>query len=75
MNENSTNTEQKQKERIGLVQVTLSVLAAMFGVQNHEKHRRDFEKGDPIQFILIGILFVVLFVFTLIWIVGLIIRH
>jgi len=73
MNEKSTNAEQKQKERIGLVQVALSVLAAMFGVQNHEKHQRDFEQGDPVQFIVIGILFVVLFIFTLIWIVNLII--
>jgi uncharacterized membrane protein YidH (DUF202 family) len=73
MNEKSTTAEQKQKERIGLIQVTLSVLAAMFGVQNHEKHQRDFEQGDPIQFIVIGILFVLLFIFTLIWIVNLII--
>ena len=66
------NADSNQSNRAGLsvFQVIYSVLAAMFGVQNQERHKRDFEQGDPTQFIVVGILFVVVFVFSLIWIVN-----
>lgn len=52
-----------------LFDVVISVISAMFGVQNHDRHQRDFEQGDPVQFIVVGILFVLAFIFILIWIV------
>jgi uncharacterized membrane protein YidH (DUF202 family) len=69
MPESESNPEQK-KSGLGVFQVIYSVLAAMFGVQNHERHKRDFEEGDPMQFIVVGIGFVVAFVFGIIWLVN-----
>lgn len=67
----SPNAEQPQADSsLGVFQVIYSVLAAMVGVQNHERHKRDFEQGDPMQFIVVGILFVVGFIFGLIWLVN-----
>lgn len=62
--------DSKNESGLSIFQVIYSVLAAMFGVQNQDRHKRDFEKGDPTQFIVVGILFVVVFVFGLIWIVN-----
>ena len=73
MSKISNLPENEKKEGMGLHQVILSVLAAMFGVQSQEKHQRDFEQGDATQFIVVGILFVVIFVLSLLWIVDLII--
>jgi len=55
---------------IGLIQTVLSIFAAVFGVQSEEKHKRDFEKGDATNFILGGIIFVILFIGTIYFIVG-----
>ncbi len=64
----------ENENRVGFLQVILSVLAALFGVQNHEKHQRDFEHGDPVQFIVVGILLVAMFVLSLVWLVNFIIK-
>lgn len=49
-----------------LLQVALSVLAAAFGVQSNRNRQRDFTKGKPLQYILVGLIFTTLFVLTLI---------
>ena len=64
----------KEESRLSITEVLLSVLAAMFGVQNGDRHQRDFERGDPMQFIVIGILFVLAFILILMWIVDLILQ-
>jgi len=69
------STGQKEKQGLGIFEVLWGVLAAMFGVRDHEKHQRDFEQGDPIQFIVWGVLFVLAFVMTLIWIVDIILAE
>lgn len=66
---------QKESDRHRLIDVFISVIAAMFGVQNHDRHRRDFEKGDPAQFIVVGILFVLAFILVLMWIVEQILKN
>ena len=53
-------------------EVILSVLAAGLGVQNSKNRKRDFENGNPVVFILAGLLFTVLFVLTLILVVNLV---
>ncbi|AMD02365.1 MULTISPECIES: DUF2970 domain-containing protein [Halomonas] len=42
--------------------VVKSVLAAFLGVQKEQQRREDFEKGNPMAFILVGIIMALLFV-------------
>jgi len=43
-------------------QVLLSVLAAAFGVQSGKNRQRDFSRGRPLHFVVIGLLATALFV-------------
>lgn len=45
-----------------LLQTIGSVLAAMIGVQSNERRERDFARGRPRDFIIIGLVLTVLFV-------------
>lgn len=55
-------------------QVTKSVAAAFFGVQSEQNRQRDFTRGKPMQFIIIGLVATALFVVTMILIVKLVLR-
>lgn len=48
-----------------LIQVIKSVLAALFGVQSNKIRTRDFEHGNPLTFIVVGIILVSFFVLIL----------
>lgn len=48
---------------------------SFIGVQKNEIRQRDFEKGNPIHFILMGLLLTVIFIFMVIAIVQLIISQ
>ncbi len=48
-----------------LWQVIHSVLGAFLGVQSSQVHKRDFSKGNPWAYILVGIIATVIFVLTL----------
>ena len=63
-------TEEKQAP--GLWQVAKSVLAAMLGVQKSENYQRDFQYGKPAQYIILGLVFVTLFILILVGIVNLV---
>lgn len=52
-----------------------SVLAAFFGVQGSAARERDFTRGRPLHFILIGVAATAAFVLTLIVIVRLILAQ
>jgi hypothetical protein len=56
----------------GLWQVAKSVLAAMLGVQKSENYQRDFQYGKPRQYIILGLIFVTLFVLILVGVVNLV---
>ena len=45
-------------------QILQSTLAAAFGVQSHKNRVQDFEEGNAGWFILAGIIFTVVFIFT-----------
>ena len=60
--------EEKQAKKPTFLQVVGSVVSAMFGVQSEKARERDFQQGNPMAFILVGIGFVMLFVFTL-WVI------
>lgn len=49
-----------------------SVLAAAFGVQSGKNRSRDFSRGKPSHFILLGLLFTAIFVLLLIGLVKLV---
>jgi len=55
-----------------LWQVAKSVLAAMLGVQKSENYQRDFQYGKPSQYIILGLIFVTLFILILVGIVNLV---
>ncbi|KFZ30549.1 hypothetical protein IDSA_08395 [Pseudidiomarina salinarum] len=64
-----SSSEQKQ-DKPGLLRVALSIIAALFGVQTERNRQRDFGSGSPATYITIGIIFIVLFVLSLILIVN-----
>ena len=55
-----------------LWQVIKSVNAAFLGVQSSKNYQRDFTYGKPSQYIIIGIIGVLLFILTLVGIVKLV---
>ena len=55
-----------------LWQVAKSVLMAFLGVQRNEIYERDFKHGKPWQYIVIGLVFVTLFVFSVVLVVRLV---
>ena len=58
-----------EAKSLSLVQTIKSVLWAMLGIQSRENLKRDFTHGSARNFIITGLLFVILFVITLILIV------
>lgn len=51
----------------------ISVLAAALGVQSGRNRARDFERGKPLHFILLGIIFTAIFVVSVVAVVNLVI--
>lgn len=64
----------ESEEQVGLLKVATSVLAAMFGVRGSKAHERDFTKGRPAAYILVGLVFTALFVGTLVGVVVLVMK-
>lgn len=61
------NDERKDDERpLTLWQMLQSVLAAAFGVQSSKHRARDFSRGKPSHFIILGVLFTLVFVLLLV---------
>lgn len=71
----NSNSDSDAAKSLGILSVVQSVIAAMFGVRNHEKHEKDFAQGDVTQFMIVGVIFVFAFVLILQWIVGLILQE
>lgn len=57
-----------------LWQVIHSVLAAFFGVQSEKNRQRDFRRGKPWQYIVVGLIATALFVLLMIGLVKLVLR-
>ena len=67
--ESPDQSPQQAPKRPGFWSVVQSVLAAAFGVQSEAKRQKDFQHGRPSDYIAIGIVFVILFIVTLVLIV------
>lgn len=46
----------------GPLSIILSVLSAFFGVQSEKNRQRDFQHGQPIHYILVGLIMTLLFI-------------
>lgn len=64
----SEQPSNQQKPR--LISVVKSILAAAIGVQSEKNRTRDFEQGNPLTFIIGGIIFTLLFIATVATVVG-----
>ena len=67
--------EQPIKKSPGILSVVQSVLAAMIGIQSNKKHKEDFESGSVTSYIVVGVIMVIIFIFTLIGIVNSILEN
>ncbi len=74
MSEDSRDHDARPADKGGLSvwQVVKSTLAAAFGVQTPQARERDFRHGNPLTFIVAGIVFTAIFVVVLVVIVNLV---
>jgi len=68
----SDKDKEPEEQALRFGQLLQSVLAAAFGVQSGKNRSRDFSRGKPSQFILLGVLFTAFFVLLLFGIVKLV---
>ena len=66
-------TQKPNKPSLGAV--IKSILAAGIGVQSDKNRTRDFEQGNPLTFIVGGIVFTLLFIATLALVVGFVLSN
>ncbi len=59
----------------GLKDILLSTISAAFGVQSSKNRERDFAKGNLKSYVISGILFVVIFISSIVALVKFIIRQ
>jgi hypothetical protein len=55
----------QNKQKPSLIALIKSILAAAIGVQSDKNRTRDFEQGNPLVFIIGGIVFTLLFIITI----------
>ncbi|MDX5372080.1 MAG: DUF2970 domain-containing protein [Pseudomonadaceae bacterium] len=63
---------EKEDKPLTFREMLQSVLAAAFGVQSGKNRARDFSRGKPSHFIILGVLFTGLFVLVLFGLVKLV---
>jgi hypothetical protein len=66
--------EQDNDKPLTFREMLQSVLAAAFGVQSGKNRARDFSRGKPSHFILLGVLFTSIFVLVLFALVQLVLH-
>ena len=66
---------ESEHERLTLLQMIGSTLAAAFGVQSSRNRERDFTRGKPLHFIIIGVVFTALFVLAVVGVVRLVLSN
>lgn len=60
------------KRPLGWGELLQSILAAALGVQSGKNRTRDFSRGRPVQFIVLGLLFSLIFVLVILGLVRLV---
>ena len=69
---NQDHQSEDTEKGLTILQLIGSTLAAAFGVQSSKNRNRDFSRGKPSQFIIVGIVFTVLFVLGIVSVVRLV---
>ena len=64
-----------KKQKPSLLSVVKSILAAGIGVQSDKNRTKDFEQGNPLTFIIGGIVFTLVFIATIATIVGVVLSN
>ena len=67
-----TAPEQNEPQEPGLLAHIGSVLAAFFGVQSNRARERDFTKGKPSTYIILGIVMTIVFILVIFGVVRLV---
>jgi hypothetical protein len=62
----SIDADEPEQPNLTFWQMLSSVMAAAFGVQSSKNRQRDFSRGKPIHFIIIGLGFTVVFVLVMV---------
>lgn len=65
-------SEEREQGKVSLWEVVKSVGASMFGVQSSAARERDFRHGKPSQYIIVGLIATVLFIFVVVGVVKLV---
>jgi hypothetical protein len=65
----------KNPHKPSLGSVIKSILADGIGVQSDKNRTRDFEQGNPLTFIIGGIVFTILFIATVATVVGIVLSN
>lgn len=63
-----------ENQPLTLWEMLKSVLSAALGVQSGKNHNRDFSRGKPSHFIILGVLFTAVFVLVIFAIVKLVLH-
>lgn len=58
-------SDPQEEKPLSFTEILQSVLAAAFGVQSGKNRSRDFSRGKPSHFLIIGVLFTAVFVLLL----------
>lgn len=66
------DNDKPQQDKVSMMDVVKSVFAAMFGVQSDKNRQRDFQQASMVPYIVVGFVFVVVFVLGLMGLVSLI---
>jgi hypothetical protein len=64
----------REEEKLSFFQVLSSVISSFFGVQKNATRERDFKRGRARDFILVGLLLTVAFIFAVWGVVQLVMR-
>lgn len=78
MTEKSDSKQSGEKNALkepGLGAIVLSTLSAAFGVQSSKNRERDFAKGNLKSYVISGIIFVVIFISSIVTLVKYLIAH
>ncbi len=74
MGEKNITDNGDEKIRITFAQLLLSTFSAFIGIQSNANRERDFKHGKISHFILIGLLFGLVFIFTILGVVKIVLN-
>ena len=69
MNEQHSNDEAEDERPLTFWQIAGSTAAAALGVQKRANRERDFNRGNPLHFIIAGVIFTAVFVMVVAFVV------